>query len=372
LVASAAVVTHPLTGIFAFWFFLGLCLLLFFRKHSFSRSIRYASYAVYSFIGAILTPLLLGSFLLKQGVGLQPLSYIRDHLSNFTGLFTAPYYFFDTPVPFLYDLIYTYRWAVILLLIGFAIYGYFNIKKKTPYTIFIAFPLIIVLNAFFASTWITVPNLQVYEQLQYAERLMHVSMFFIIPLSLFGMVTLIRFIRRQQNILIISTCLITAIFLSTSFYLTYPQKNPKVNYKGFNVTKADSLGAQYIHKKAQDKPYIVLSNIMGAAAAIDLYGFLHYYDVNGDPLYYYSIPTGGELYDEYLHMLYEGQKREYMYAAMDVAGVDTAYFVLNKYWIDFPTILEGAIHSSDEAFATENGNVWVFRYSRTPSQLDTN
>ena len=61
-------------------------------------------------------------------------------------------------------------------------------------------------------------------------------------------------------------------------------------------------------------------------------------------------------------MLYQGQKREYMEAAMDLVGVDTSYFVLNSYWANADEIIEGAKKTADSWEVVGDGDVWVFVY----------
>ncbi len=91
------------------------------------------------------------------------------------------------------------------------------------------------------------------------------------------------------------------------------------------------------------------------------FGFSHYYKSN---IFYYPIPTGGELYQYYLSMVYNKPGKDTMFAAMDLTGVKKSYFVLNKYWWAFPKILEEAKLEADSWQEIDNGQVYVFKYSK--------
>ena len=53
-----------------------------------------------------------------------------------------------------------------------------------------------------------------------------------------------------------------------------------------------------------------------------------------------------------------------MLEAMDLAGVNEGYFVLNKYWRAFVKILAEAKLSASSWQAIDNGEVYVFKYEK--------
>ena len=69
------------------------------------------------------------------------------------------------------------------------------------------------------------------------------------------------------------------------------------------------------------------------------YGFIKYFN---DDVFYYPIPTGGQLYQFYLDMVNVGPTRLKAIEAMDLAGVDKAYLVVNDYWFLADKIIENA------------------------------
>ena len=107
-------------------------------------------------------------------------------------------------------------------------------------------------------------------------------------------------------------------------------------------------------------------------AALREFGFNRYYklplDKGGwgdyDEIYFYPIPTGGQLYQYYLGMVYEKPSRTTMVTAMDFANVSQAYFVLNKYWWAFPKILAEAKLEANSWSEVGNGEIYIFKYKK--------
>ena len=150
-----------------------------------------------------------------------------------------------------------------------------------------------------------------------------------------------------------------------SFYLSYPQRNTKARFPGLNITQNDFRAVEWIHNQNDKYDYTVLSNQLVSAAALTNYSFAKYFDTPDGEVFYYSVPTGGLQYKQYGKMLYEGQKREYMLDAMNRVGVDTGYFVVNKYWANSDGIIEGAKKSADSWHVIDDDEIWVFIYERS-------
>ena len=149
-----------------------------------------------------------------------------------------------------------------------------------------------------------------------------------------------------------------------SFYLSYPQRNPKARFPGLNITVSDFKAIKWIHNRHSEYDYIVLSNQLISAAALTKYSFAKYFNTPTGEIFYYSVPTGSLLYQQYGKMLYEGQKRQYMIDAMNLVGVKKAYFILNSYWAGFDKIKKGAEQTADSWTVIDEGKVWIFEYNR--------
>lgn len=356
--AMMAMATHPLTGIFALWLVAGV-----FALSRLKRGVRMVS-VLYIAAGLVLTPLLFIVYLTLQGNAIAPLSIISEKLPQFVSLFERPYYYINREnASLLLDALYVYQWAIPFLLIALAVCGFVWTKAKHFSWLFVFF-LLMFSNAFFVSTWITLPNLDAFEQIQYAERLRHISVFFLLPLSLFGLVRFVAWVWDQRGLWFLERYVLVgwlAVLLTSSWYLTYPQRNAKVHFPGYNVTGNDIAAAEFIFAESGHEA-VVLSNILTAAASIDTYGFAKYFDTPEGQVFHYAIPSGGPLYERYLKMLYEGQKREYMGEVIGLTGAPRAYFVVNSYWHKFPEIVAGAQKTADGWRQFGDGAVWVFWY----------
>lgn len=357
--AVMAATIHPFTGIFAVWFVVGL-FLIYYKKVKYFGILS----ALYVLCAIFLTPVLFGIFLILKGETIPAVSLLVQNFSVFLSLFLRPYYYANVPdASFVLDIIYLYQPFIPLLLFLFAIYGFLK-KQKTFFIFLLIFPLLVLANAYFVSTWITLPGLADFEQIQYAERLRHISLFFVLPLSLYGIVLFLQEIYRKSSTLFFLVLLLFVGSLTTSYYLSYPQQNKKVGFPGFNVTQADYDASEFMDSHSNGQKFVVLSNILTAAAAIDREGFRTYYDTSEGQVFYYSIPSGSPLYTAFLQMVYEGQDRSYMNNVLDLAQVDRAYFVMHDYWKDFSIIVENAKKTADGWQEIGSGKVVVLWYDR--------
>ena len=63
-------------------------------------------------------------------------------------------------------------------------------------------------------------------------------------------------------------------------------------------------------------------------------------------------------------MVDEKPTRKTMLEAMNLAGVNTGYFVINKYWWAFPKIIEEAKIEANSWQSINNGEVYIFEYDK--------
>jgi hypothetical protein len=131
------------------------------------------------------------------------------------------------------------------------------------------------------------------------------------------------------------------------------------------VRDADIETVHFIDNKQNGKKdYIVLTSQAVAATALQEFGFSRYLPTPEGEQYFYSIPTGGPLYQYFRKMVYEEPIKKYMVEAMDFAGVDTAYFVHTNYWAPAATIRDQAKIEADEWWELAGGRVWVYKYQK--------
>lgn len=198
-----------------------------------------------------------------------------------------------------------------------------------------------------------------YERNSYTDRILLIAAFFLLPFIIVALYGFIDKLLRQSKAIKIPFLIFIIIIITTSIYLSYPRFDRYFNSRGYSTGQNDIKAVHWIENNTQED-YIVLANQQVSAAALKEFGFVKYY--NNNKLFYYPIPTGGPLYQYYLDMVYEKPSRETMLAAMDLAGVNKGYFVLNKYWWAFPKLLEEAKLGADNWEEIDNGDVYVFKY----------
>ncbi|MBD3311480.1 MAG: hypothetical protein GF349_03220 [Candidatus Magasanikbacteria bacterium] len=349
LFAVLAVLTHPLVGIFAIILFI----LILLNKILINK--KRIVLSVISVVSFFIIPIL---FIIYGQIGGTNIEIVFN-LDNFINLFREPYYFINRPAHWILDLVYLYRFFIPGIIIAFSI-SVFMYKEKKGLYLYLLMSLIILINVFILSSFIKFKQLNSFEQIQYSQRLIHSCLFFILPLFIIGLIKTIRLVKNKKNIYFV-TLFALSIPLTTSLYLSYPQKNPIVHFPAYNVTDSDYTAIEYINNSAGDHDYVVLSNILTAAAAIEKYGFSNYFDTDKGKLFYYSIPSGSPLAELYSKMLYKGQQRIYMEKAMELTKTNKSFFVMTSYWHNSKEIINGAKNTADSWYSIDN-KVWVFEY----------
>lgn len=206
--------------------------------------------------------------------------------------------------------------------------------------------------------FIELRNVIDYEQADYAKRLLLIAFLVVLPI----VVKLLIASVRKVILLGIKEQLIWLVFaaglLTMSFYLSYPRHDNYFNSRGLSIGQGDIEAVRYIDADAHGQSYIVLANQQVSAASLREFGFAHYYKNN----FYYPIPTTNPFYNYYLDMVYREPSRDTALAAKALAGTDSVYFVLNKYWQDFPKLLEEAKLSAKSYKSFADNSVYVFSY----------
>jgi hypothetical protein len=360
LLGSAALVTHPLIGVPVFLFCLGGALL---RK---LRTGPWRNWAlVLSPLFTLLAPPLMFTINgIRAGVSFPNVTNPLTHIPDFLSLFARPYWY-AKDAPAVFELLYAWQWLLVPTTIALATFGWYAVKKERWNPLLMLYPLTalsFLASAWLLKSWIIFPDVVAYEQGDYPLRLIKASIIFLLPFAGYGLSVLVRYTKtKRARYSFIAT---TALLLMLSLYLSYPQRNAKARFPGFNVTASDFRAVEWIHNRHTSYDYIVLSNQLVSAAALTNYSFAKYFDTPNGAIFYYALPTGGLLYQEYGHMLYQGQKREFMEHAMDIAGVDTAYFVVNSYWANATAIIAEAQKNANESHRIDDGKVWIFLYER--------
>jgi hypothetical protein len=258
------------------------------------------------------------------------------------------------------DFVYLYGFNTTLILVvlsGIAILVFRRDLSRPLYL-----PLImagmLVINYLVLKTVIDFTFLIDYERSNYADRLIPLAIFFLIPY--FGLFLLWLWQKLLHKPIAIRAFAITllACILSSAFYLTYPAKDNYVTSHGFNVSETDMNAVQMINELGADSEYLVLANQSVSAAAIWSFGFLQYYE----DMFYYPIPTGGDLYNYFLTMN-DSPHQDTAEQAMNLVEADKLYYVVNDYWWQAPRIIETAKRTANTWYSIDAGKIYIFEYN---------
>lgn len=249
---------------------------------------------------------------------------------------------------------------LILALLGIII----TIKQKLKnYKIYLYFFLALIVSYFLTDT-LAFGYLINYERSAYSDRIFFLSMLFLLPFMLLALQWYAKKLISSKGIFLYSNLVFFAVLLTSSLYLSYPRYDAFFNSRGYSTGNFDIEAVTWVENDAKDK-FIVLANQQVSAGALHEFGFKHYYRAkSGEEIFNYPIPTGGKLYQYYLAMVYDKPTRVRMEKAMNLADVQTGYFVLNKYWNDYQKILEEAKLSADSYKSIGEGEVIIFKYSK--------
>ncbi len=359
--AITAVLTHPLPGVPLLFFVFASIYLQNKKKWVKKFGI------ITTFLLTSLAPTLMFSLQsLRAGNGLPGLTNPLLKISFFLELFARPYWYLKD-AGFILNRLYDWQYSIGAIIMILGITGLVLTKKKLQTKITAAFFIGLWMSAWLLRTTIYFKDVAAYEQGNYPLRLTSISVLYLLPFMVIALQKIYKKIASYAipyTKFIMST--VVGVILMVSFYFLYPQTNYKARFPGHNVTANDFEAVTWIHEQQNqhdDTSYIVLANPLVSVAALTKYSFLHHVNTSQGELFYYSIPTGGPLYQYYGDMLYKGQKNETMQQAMTLAGVDRAYFVLNAYWGNSQAIKNGALLSADNMHAIGD-EVFVFVYER--------
>ncbi|MFA6131260.1 MAG: hypothetical protein WC730_03300 [Patescibacteria group bacterium] len=354
ILVLAILCLHPLAGIPALWYFFALLM----TSKITHTVLRRTLLIMFSLIGAISIPLV---FLLQATITNLPVTVSFDHLFDISRL-SFPFFFenFGNPLLDFFYLLIGNGVVPIAILAGI---GLFLMRKETTSLPFLPLigALVCFLNYWFLSTTLEFSFLIEYERQDYALRLLTLTSIFLLPLAGLAIARIDEKLTIHSKTLRSSFLFLLALCLSAQVYGAYPRDDNYARSSGFNVTQDDFNAVWSIEANAEERPYIVLANQSVSAAALHEFGFTTYY--HGD-IFYYPIPTGGELYQYFLTMSEETPSRETMISAMDLAGVDRAYFVVNEYWWDAEAIIEQTKQLTQNWFAVGDGAVTIFVFER--------
>lgn len=352
--AVAAVITHPLAGIAALIY---VALLFFDDVRDRSETLGRAGLLTVTLLAGVAVPI---AFALQAKLANLALRFSPAGLLKFQHLPLTS--FFGTQYNAWGDFAYTFIDNAFLIIVILAAIGvWLTPKKAAGWYIPGLVALAMFSNFVILSLGFDFDFLIAYERLDFALRLLTLTMLFLLPyVGVLLAVTWKKLSQAPLGLRLGTVFAIALVFIS-NVYGAYPRHDNYARSAGFNVGPADFNAVRLIEERAQGQDYIVLSDQGLAAAAIAELGFKKYYHEN---IFFYPIPTGGPLYQYFLTMVEEQPTLETMTEAMDLAGVNTAFFAVHNYWWQAPTIIENSKALTENWFAVDQGALTIFVFTR--------
>ncbi|KKW30716.1 MAG: hypothetical protein UY72_C0004G0005 [Candidatus Uhrbacteria bacterium GW2011_GWD2_52_7] len=318
LAATTMCFFHPLLAVPTLLLFAASWL-----AHRLSLWVSVASFVV---LTALCVPALLFVYQMGNGVSID-FSNLVWNVTAFLSLFANPFGSYDPRITFSLNSLYTLRYwqPVVTLLLMLALAPFWTTHRKHV-ALLVAFVVGMLLCTYGVSTLFTFKGIISHEQHEFALRLLQAI--YIIPICLIP----VALSRWQHHALMRTLWFVgMSVFATTSWYFSYPQFNAKFAYYSPSVSRHDVDAVHFMETDSAGNPYVVLSNQMTSAAALQEFGFAHYHALAGEEILWYAIPTGGTLYAYYLNIISSGNT-EPAQELMESANVDTVYLVMYAYW----------------------------------------
>lgn len=353
LFALAALFTHPLAGIPSAVYVTLLVLQQLRKRHPrLSRRLMIVVVA----LASIAIPV---AFFLQAKIAGLPLSLNLSGLLNVGNLPLAG--FLGTQFSGPGDIAYLFIGNLFLLTVVLAGMGTVIMRKADDWYLPGLTALTLFVNFIILSLVVDFRFLISYERIDFALRLLTLISLLLLPYLIPFFDHIRERLLVRPPILRISFFYLVTILALAQVYSAYPRHDNYARSAGFNVSATDMKAVHMIDQLAGDQQYIVLSDQALAAAAVSELGFKQYYH---DDIFFYPIPTGGPLYQHFLSMVEEQPNLSTVTAAMDLAGVDLAFFAMHDYWWDSEAIIENTKTLTEDWFTLDEGAVTVFIFTR--------
>lgn len=338
-----ALITHAFIGL-PLLVIVAIC----YSRHNWQRAALFT-------IGLILLPILLT---LYGGAIISGFN-----LSAFFDLFRQPHYYIGVIGSYFWNLVYTYKVVLPLVIALVSIVGLVSHWRDTLVRRLSVGILMVTASSLLIASSVRFPALISYEQGDYAARLLQLCTVLCVPLFLLGLHTFLTSKRLPHIRPLLLVGMIPLLLVS--YYFTYPTRDAISYYTGVNIRPADIAAIEFIESHTAGEPYIVLTNQTISAGALSTYGFDRYIDVpTGSEEYFYAIPTGGPLYQYFREYIYEGYDRKSIEDAMIFAGVNRAYLIHTDYWAPARAIFEASIENADNWWDFGPRQTWVYEYTK--------
>ncbi len=209
-------------------------------------------------------------------------------------------------------------------------------RRPTPDVLLFASGLLLLISGALLKSAGDFAFLIDYERGNYAERLMVLATLMLAVAAMPFVAWLFDRARSRSPFLLVAFVAGCLAIAAAQTFNALPRNDALVTGHGWSVGSNDVEAVRSIDKDADSNAYTVLADQSVSAAAVSQFGFKRY---NGD-VFFYPIPTGGELYQLYLDMTYKEPSRGVASDAGKLGGSDLVYVVLNDYWWNADALAE--------------------------------
>lgn len=352
LLSLATFAIHPIAGLpaLSFWAFRELD-----YRHPLKNKKVYRRQRNFIFLGSLISlPL---AFTLING---QSLLNLRFSLNGFNALTFWPNHGANLGSVYL-NFPYLLSFLIWPAFISLAIYGalkwrnFENEKLATWRTI------AALIGAWMLTASLSFDFLIDYEQADYLKRLILIIALYMTPWVISGLSELASRAREKSLKGKLAFILAGALIISSSLYLSYPRQDLFVNSRGYSVSESDLEAVRLIDQDANGADYVVLANQQTSVAALKDSGFGRYFQTEAGLVFFYSIPTGGPLYQYYLSWVNEGPQEQLIEDVKELTKVQRIYLVINRYWHRSDRLISETRLKALDSWVTTDQEVYIFR-----------
>jgi len=263
--------------------------------------------------------------------------------------------FFYSQTPFLFVFL-----AAILFI-------YLNRKEEQSHTIIFLISCSSLLAAYCFFSVIEVSGYSTSDQVNYTSRLLQTSKWLLWPLVVLIVVDFFNLLSRKNIWLKLFFAFCFALILTANWYLTYPRNDQISRININNIRAIDYRAIDYIYQQEQGKlGYLVLANQLFAGGAIQKYGFGPYYNTSSSPIFYYSIPMGGEMNNTFEKIMsLENFDPSIIERIFNRVGVKKIYLITTDYWPLSSAAAQQINNYAQSVYTIDNKiNIYIFSHVR--------
>ncbi|MFA7702217.1 MAG: hypothetical protein WCX80_02050 [Patescibacteria group bacterium] len=305
---------------------------------------------------AVILAFILYNWLKDSGLTIyNPLYFI----GNFANIFTDPVWYLRDKYPWWLGLIYFYEKIHFFLIFFLALY--WPIKKLDKVKgIIILISISTLISAWLFVSSFKIDNYFYGDQINYGYRLIQVAKWFLWPIILVLLSIFFTYLKKVKIIWRYLIIILISVLITISWYLTYPRQDDISHMNVNSIRKIDYRAINLIYDNESGKNgYVVLSNQIFGAGAILKYGFGPYYKVEGEDMFYYSLPWGSKLSSIYNKIMTTETENinsdlKQIKDIIKPLGINKFYFVYTDAWSPAPKIIEQLNYLSSDHWNIDN------------------